>query len=67
MNRLDYIAHYCEPDQIIEEVTAELAAKGKEIARLRATLEVIADFDCDCFEDDSCPACLARLALEMTT
>jgi len=35
-----------------------------EIARLRAALKVISDFDCDCFEDDSCDACLARLALE---
>ena len=45
---------------------AELAAKDKEIARLRAALKVIADYDCECFEDDSCGVCLARLALEPT-
>jgi hypothetical protein len=38
----------------------------EEIARLRATLKVISDLDCDCFEDDSCAVCLARLALEPT-
>jgi hypothetical protein len=35
-----------------------------ETARLSEALNVISDFDCDCFEDDSCGVCLARLALE---
>jgi hypothetical protein len=50
----------------IETRDVELSANDKEIARLRAALKVIADYDCECFEDDSCGVCLARLALEPT-
>jgi len=49
-----------------ELYAAGLAMRVKN-KRLRAALRVISDFDCDCFEDDSCPACLARLALEEPT
>jgi hypothetical protein len=42
----------------------ECFKKDAEIARLRAALQEIAGFDCACFEDDSCAACLAILALE---
>ena len=50
------------------ENNKELYAAGLvmkvENKRLRAALKVISDFDCDCFEDDSCAACLARSVLE---
>ena len=36
----------------------------QKIGRLEKALREIGDFDCECFEDDSCAVCLARLALE---
>jgi hypothetical protein len=61
MNRLDYIAHYCEPEQIIEEVTTELAAKDKEIARLKAMVQELkccgnCKWDLDLYESN-CLGC----------
>jgi hypothetical protein len=48
-------------DVVLKEVAEKLEAENK---RLRESLKVISDFDCACFEDDSCAACLARLALK---
>ncbi len=50
-----------------KELYAAGLAMKVENKKLRAALKVIADFDCDCFEDDSCAVCLARLALKETT
>jgi hypothetical protein len=48
-------------------VKYEVAAKlKKRVEELEKVLREIGDFDCNCFEDDSCAACLAQLALEAT-
>jgi hypothetical protein len=59
-----HAAELAAKDKYIEVQDVIISGQRKEIARLRAALQEIAGFDCACFEDDSCAACLTTLALE---
>ena len=45
-------------------LAADAKALEKRVEELEKALREIGDFDCECFEDDNCAVCLARLALE---
>lgn len=64
MNRLEYLAHHGAPEQIIKEVSEELAEKDIEIKRLKATLIKIASCKCPTnLSDCQCVVCLAKRAV----
>jgi hypothetical protein len=64
------VLEYVEPSEAealelaVERATANMIAAQNRVAELEKALREIGDLDCECFEDENCAVCLARLALE---